>query len=164
MRAQHLGGGNLPEGRQPLSAWLFSWGCSRLVVFRVGSPWSSIPPSRSECRWAISRALRSVDTYFWPGVFLLSIAAASIVTVSGLAFGWRWQWAARVESSMGHTWPWLGAVAIGGVLLVFEIIELFLIPFHPIMHPLLIGVSLAIIGLALTTSSLRYLSPRAVNA
>ena len=104
------------------------------------------------------------DTYFWPGVFLLAIAAASLVTVSGLAFGWRWQWAAGIESSMGRTWPWLGAVAIGGVLLVFELIELFLIPFHPIMHPLLIAVSLAIIGLALTTSSQRYLSPRAVKA
>jgi hypothetical protein len=55
-------------------------------------------------------------------------------------------------------------VAIGGVLLVFELIELFLIPFHPIMHPLLIAVSLAIIGLALTTSSQRHLSPRAVKA
>jgi hypothetical protein len=65
---------------------------------------------------------------------------------------------------MGRTWPWLGAVAIGGVLLVFELIELFLIPFHPIMHPLLIAVSLAIIGLALTTSSQRHLSPRAVKA
>jgi hypothetical protein len=105
-----------------------------------------------------------VDTYFWPGVFLLAISAASLVTVSGLAFGWRLQWAAGIESSMGHTWPWLGAVAIGGVLLVFEVIELFLIPFHPIMHPLLIGVSLAIIGLALTTSSQRYMTPGAVNA
>ena len=105
-----------------------------------------------------------VDTYFWPGVFLLAIAAVSLVTVSGLAFGWRWQWAAGIEFSMGHTWPWLGAVAIGGVLLVFELIELFLIPFHPIMHPLLIAVSLAIIGLALTTSSQRHLSPRAVKA
>lgn len=39
------------------------------------------------------------------------------------------------------------------MLLIFEIIELFLIPFHPIMHPLLLAGSLVIIGLAATGST-----------
>jgi hypothetical protein len=97
-----------------------------------------------------------VDDYFWPGMFLLGIAVASIITIAGL-FGWRWNWAARIEDAVGYRWPWLGALSIGSVLLVFEIIELFLIPFHPVMHPLLIAGSVAIIGLCLLPTARSYL-------
>lgn len=98
-----------------------------------------------------------VDTYFWPGLFLLGIAAASLITTPGLLFNWSWVWANRIESAIGHRWPWLATLAIGGVLLTFEIIELFIVPFHPIMHPLLIAGSMAIIGLLLTRSADVYL-------
>jgi hypothetical protein len=92
-----------------------------------------------------------VDTYFWPGVFFLAIAAASLLTIAGL-LGWRWQWATSIEQAIGYRWPWLGALSTGIVVLVFEIIELFLIPFHPVMHPLLIAMSASIIWLTLTPS------------
>jgi hypothetical protein len=98
-----------------------------------------------------------IDTYFWPGLFLLGIAAASLITIPGLLFHWRWAWANRIETAIGHRWPWLAVLAIGGVLLTFEIIELFIVPFHPIMHPLLIAGSMAIIGLVLTPSASGYL-------
>jgi hypothetical protein len=98
-----------------------------------------------------------VHTYFWPGLFLLGIAAASALTFAGILFGWRWRWAAAIEERTGHRWPWLGAIAIGAVLLVFEVIELFLVPFQPVLHPLLIAVSLALIGLPLTRSARAYL-------
>jgi hypothetical protein len=98
-----------------------------------------------------------IDTYFWPGMFLLGIAAASLITIPGLLFHWSWGWAARIESAVGHRWPWLAVLAIGGVLLTFEIIELFMVPFHPVMHPLLIAGSLALIGLVLTRSADAYL-------
>lgn len=91
-----------------------------------------------------------VDTYLWPGIFLLAIAGSSSLTAFGLMTRWRWQWAERVERLVGHRWPWLGALATGGILFVFELIELFLIPFHPIMHPLLLASSTAIVGLALS--------------
>jgi hypothetical protein len=42
-------------------------------------------------------------------------------------------------------------------MLLFEIIELFLVPFHPVMHPLLIAWSLAIIWLPFTRSARQYL-------
>jgi hypothetical protein len=99
-----------------------------------------------------------VDDYFWPGMFLLGIAVAAVVTLIGLLFPWRWDWAARIEGIVSHRWPWIGAIAIGVVLLVFEIIELFLVPFHPVMHPLLIAGSIAIVLLAITPSVRRYLS------
>lgn len=86
-----------------------------------------------------------VDDYFWPGMFLLGIAAAAVVTVAGLLFPWKWKWAAGIECRVGYRWPWIGAVAIALVLLAFEIVELFLVPFHPVMHPLLIAGSLAIV-------------------
>lgn len=98
-----------------------------------------------------------VDSYFWPGMFLLGIALASLTTIVGLVFGWRWAWAAPIERAVGYRWPWLGAVATGGVLLVFEIIELFMVPFHPVMHPLVIGLSIVIIGLAFTPSARNHL-------
>lgn len=99
-----------------------------------------------------------VDDYFLPGLFLLGIAAASIITTAGLVFGWKWNWASRIESRIGYRWAWLGALSIGGILLVFEIIELFMVPFHPIMHPLLIAGSLAILILPLTPRARRYLA------
>ena len=98
-----------------------------------------------------------VHTYFWPGMFLLGIAAASITTVVGLLTGWRWPWAARIEVRAGHRWPWLGSLAIGGVLLAFEIAELWLVPFHPVMHPLLIAASVALIALPCTRSARAHL-------
>jgi hypothetical protein len=98
-----------------------------------------------------------IDTYFWPGIFLLAIAAAGLLTIVGLLFGWRWHWAEGIERSIGFRWPWIGAVATGTILLLFEIIELFMVPFHPVMHPLLIAGSVAIIGLAMTSSARRHL-------
>jgi len=94
-----------------------------------------------------------VTDYFWPGVFLLGIAAASALAVPGLVFSWRWRWAAGVEAAVGYRWPWLASISIGSVLLVFELVELFVVPFHPIMHPLLIAGSTAITMLPLTPSA-----------
>lgn len=90
------------------------------------------------------------------GLFLLGIAAASIITIpvsssNGTGGGPR---GSRQPS--GFQWPWLAAVAIGGVLLAFEITELFIVPFHSLMHPLLIAGSLAILTLAMTRSTRRY--------
>lgn len=93
-----------------------------------------------------------VATYFWPGMFLLGIAAASLIVGIGLISDWHWRWASEIESRVGYRWPWLGALATGVVLLVFEIVEVFLVPFHPVMHPLLIAWSLAITLLPLTGS------------
>jgi hypothetical protein len=91
-----------------------------------------------------------VDTYLWPGVFFLAIAGASLLTVSGLLFDWPMRWAFPIEARVGYRWPWIGALSTGTVLLAFEILELFLIPFHPVMHPLLLAGSAAIIWLTWT--------------
>jgi hypothetical protein len=99
-----------------------------------------------------------VDDYFWPGLFLLGIALASGVITVGLFFRWDWRWAAAIEKAVGYRWPWIGAMSVGIVLLAFEIIELFLVPFHPVMHPLLIAGSSAIVILASTPSARRHLS------
>ena len=84
---------------------------------------------------------------------VLGIAAASAVTIVGLIFDWRWTWAQGIEARVGYRWPWIGAMATGIVLLAFEVVELFLVPFHPLMHPLLIGGSVAIVALTLTPSA-----------
>ena len=101
-----------------------------------------------------------IDDYLWPGVFLLSIAAASILAVFGIEFGWQWNWAKPIEDAIGYRWPWLASLSVGGVLLAFELVELFVVPFHPVMHPLLIGVALVIIALSLTPSVRDYLRRR----
>ena len=98
-----------------------------------------------------------VDTYFWPGMFFLGITVATLLTLAGLMFRWPWKWAQGIESRTGYRWPWLGAVSTGAVLLAFEIIELFLVPFHPVMHPLLIAASLAIMSLPFTHSAKQHL-------
>lgn len=101
-----------------------------------------------------------IADYFWPGIFLLAISAASVLTVPGLLFGWNWHWAARIEAGVGYRWPWIASISIGSVLLVFELIELFVVPFHPIMHPLLIVGSAAIALLPLTPSARAELTVR----
>lgn len=101
-----------------------------------------------------------VETYFWPGMFFLGMTLASVLTLAGLLFRWQWKWAEGIESRVGYRWPWLGAVSIGVVLLVFEIIALFLVPFHPVMHPLLIAGSLAIAELPFTRSAGQHLKVR----
>jgi hypothetical protein len=98
-----------------------------------------------------------INSYLLPGLFLLAIAAAATVTIVGLIFAWRWPWAHGIEAAVGYRWPWLGALSIGSVLLVFEIMELFMVPVHPVMHPLLIAASLAIITLILTPSARDFL-------
>jgi hypothetical protein len=98
-----------------------------------------------------------IDTYFWPGVFLLCISAACLVTVTGLVSRWRWQWAVAIESRVGYRWPWIGAVSIGVTLLVFEMLEVYMVPFHPLMHPLLIAASVAVLLLASVPSTRAHL-------
>jgi hypothetical protein len=100
-----------------------------------------------------------VDSFLLPGIFLLAMAVAAMVTLVGLVSGWDWPWARRMETSIGARWPWPAALAIGFVLLAFEVLELVMVPFHPIMHPLLIGLALVIIGLASTPTVRRYLEP-----
>jgi len=100
-----------------------------------------------------------VDSFLLPGLFLLGMAAASMVTLVGLIVGWDWRWARRIETSIGSRWPWPAALAIGVVLLAFELLELVMVPFHPILHPLLIGLALAIIGLASTPAARHHFEP-----
>ena len=99
-----------------------------------------------------------IDTYFWPGVFLLCIGAASLLTVAGLVTRWLWPWANGIERRIGYRWPWIGAVSIGSTLLVFEMLEVYMVPFHPVMHPLLIASSVAVLLLAITPATRRRFS------
>lgn len=98
-----------------------------------------------------------IDTYLWPGMFLLGVAAASALTIAGLTLNWPSRWARAIENAVGYRWPWIAAITTGSVLLTFEIIELFMVPFHPVMHPLLIAGSLAIVALALAPSARSHL-------
>lgn len=91
-----------------------------------------------------------IDDYFLAGVFLLAVAGVSLITSAGLIFRWEWSWAAPIERLLGTRWQGIGAIGIGLVLLAFETIELFLVPFHPVMHPLLIAWSAVIVALPFT--------------
>lgn len=89
-----------------------------------------------------------VGTFFWPGVCLLAIAVASLLAVVGLLLRWPWRWALPLERSAGFRWPWIATVLTATVVLAFEILGLYLIPFHPVMHPLLLAGSTGILALA----------------
>lgn len=89
-----------------------------------------------------------IGSYLLPGIFLLSISLASLTTTIGIIFGWRWHWAEGIERHLGKRWPWVGSVSVAIVLLAFELVEVYLFPFHPILHPLLIAWTVAILVLA----------------
>lgn len=62
-----------------------------------------------------------IDTYFSPGVFLLSISAACRLAVAGLVSRWRWHWAAAIEPKVGYRLdpaPPLGVLTVQDVLAV----------------------------------------------
>jgi hypothetical protein len=127
---------------------------SFLVIGAIQGGWAMITNPESPLGMSTDFLDKApVSDYFWPGMFLLGIAVASLITLPGLLFSWEWRWAARIEAAVGHRWPWLASVLIGSVLLIFELIELFMVPFHPVMHPLLIAGSLFILGLPLLPSA-----------
>ena len=144
--------------RLPVSLMVLSVLLGILVVGTLAAAWAMITnplaPLGMTTEWLDNAP---VDTYFWPGMFFAGMTLASLLTLAGLVFRWPWKWAQAIEFRIGYRWPWLGTVAIGVVLLAFEIIELFLVPFHPVMHPLLIAWSLAIIGLPFTRSARQHL-------
>jgi hypothetical protein len=78
----------------------------------------------------------------------------------GFFVRWDWAWASSIENAVGYRWPWIGAMSVGAILLVFELVELFMVPFHPVMHPLLIAGSLAIVILSMTPSAKGHLTSR----
>ncbi len=130
-----------------------------LVVGAIQGGWAMVTNPVSPLGMSLEYLERTpVDDYFLPGLFLLGIALASSLTVVGLFVRWEWPGASRIENAIGFRWPWIGAMAIGAVLLAFEVVELFLVPFHPVMHPLLIAVSLAIVILASARSAREHLS------
>lgn len=89
------------------------------------------------------------DSYVLPGLYLVAVGVAAGITAAGITFRWHWKWASKIEAAIGYRWQWIGAVAVGVALLVLEVIELFTVPFHPIMHPLMIAVGLISVGLPL---------------
>ncbi len=130
-----------------------------LVLGSIQGGWAMVTNPVSPLGMSVDFLERApVDDYLWPGLFLLGIALASSITVVGLFVRWEWPWASPIENAIGYRWPWVGAMAVGVVLLAFEIIELFMVPFHPVMHPLLITVSLTVLLLASTRSARQHLS------
>lgn len=105
-----------------------------------------------------------VDTFLWPGIVLLTLSAAALLATAGIVFGWHWRWAHRIESRIGFRWPWVASLAVGVVLLVFEVVEIYMIPFHPVLHPLLTVWSVGIILLTCAPATTNHLrAPRLIG-
>lgn len=148
--------------RPPSTVWTLAGLMALLAVGAIQGGWAMVTDPMSPLGMPVSYLEHTpVGDYFLPGVFFLCIAAASLLTAAGLVSRWRWRWAGGIEAALGHRWPWIGAVAVGGALLAFEIIELFFVPFHPVMHPLLLAGSSAILLLPFTRSVSRFLTARA---
>ncbi len=145
--------------RRPGTVWTLSGLLVLLGIGAIQGGWAMVTDPRSPLGMPVDYLDHTpISDYFLPGVFLLCIAAASLLIAVGLVTHWRWGWALGIERAVGRSWPWMGSVAVGAILLVFEIVELFLIPFHPIMHPLLLTGSAAILSLPFTASATAYLA------
>jgi hypothetical protein len=96
--------------------------------------------------------------YLWPGLFLIGIAVASVVTIPGLLLKWEWRWAWSIEHAVGYEWPWIAVMSIGILLFSFEVIGLLFGGLPLAVHLLLVAISLNMIGLALTDSARSYLA------
>lgn len=148
--------------RRPGSVWALAALLGLLAVGATQGGWAMVSDPTSPLDMPTTYLERTpISDYFLPGVFFLCIAAASLVTLVGLVSDWRWAWANKIEDFVGRRWPWIGAVAVGAIVLAFEVLELFLVPFQPVMHPLLLAGSGAILLLPFTRSVGRHLAASA---
>lgn len=148
--------------KRPATIWSLAAVLGLLTVGGIQGGWAMVTDPTSPLGMPTTYLEGTpISDYFLGGVFLLCIAAASLLTTVGLVTRWRWDWAGVIEVAMRHRWPWIGAVAVGGILLAFEILELFVVPFHPVMHPLLLAGSITILVLPFTPSASRFLAVRA---
>lgn len=98
-----------------------------------------------------------VHDFFLPGLFLLGVyGIGSLLLMAGLAWRWSPGPVPRLDTGLGHHWAWFGAIGQGAALVVWILYEFVVLPNQMLLQPILIGVGLLIVVLALMPSMRRF--------
>jgi len=98
-----------------------------------------------------------VDDFFLPGLFLLGVyGIGSLLLMAGLAWRWSPRPLRRLNAGLGHHWAWIGAIGQGAALVTWILYEFVVLPDQMLLQPILIGVGLLMVVLALMPSMRRF--------
>jgi hypothetical protein len=98
-----------------------------------------------------------VDDFFMPGLFLLgAYGIGSLLLMGGLAWRWSPGPVRRLDVGLGHHWAWFGVIGQGAVLVTWILYELVVLPDQMFLQPILIGVGVLMVVLALMPSMRRF--------
>jgi hypothetical protein len=98
-----------------------------------------------------------VNDFFLPGLFLLGVyGIGSLLLMTGLAWRWSPRPLRRLNAGLGHHWAWVGAIGQGAALVTWILYEFVVLPDQMLLQPILIGVGLLMVVLALMPSMRRF--------
>jgi hypothetical protein len=128
--------------KRPAILWLLVF----LLVFLAiggfyGGVFMLIDPSGELLQMDEVLTLLPVPDYTLPGLFLIIVMGIFPLM---LCFGLIWmpdcKWGKRLADWSGHSWAWTGSVAVGLILVIWLIIQSFLIGFQwPIQYVTLVN-------------------------
>jgi hypothetical protein len=98
-----------------------------------------------------------VHDFLLPGLFLLCVyGIGSLLLMAGLAWRWSPGPVRRLNAGLGHHWAWIGAIGQGATLVTWILYEFVVLPDQMLLQPILIGVGLLMVVLALMPSMRRF--------
>lgn len=98
-----------------------------------------------------------VDDFLLPGLFLLGVyGIGSLALMAGLVWRWSPGRVRRLDAMVGHHWSWIGTIGQGAALVIWILYEFVVLPDQMLLQPILIGVGLLMVGLALMPSLRRF--------
>jgi hypothetical protein len=100
-----------------------------------------------------------VKDFFLPGLFLLiAFGIGGLVLMAGAIWHFSPGPLRRLDRALGYHWSWAGSIALGSVLVMWIVYELFVLPETTFLQPVLIAIGLLIAGLPLLPSMRRWYS------
>ena len=98
-----------------------------------------------------------VSDFFLPGLFILGVyGIGSAILMVGLVWRTPVGPAPHRDATRGRRWAWTGTMAQGATLVIWILYEFVVLPEQILLQPILIGVGLLMVLLALTPSVRRF--------
>lgn len=89
-------------------------------------------------------------TFRWPGALLaVGLGIPALVTAIGLSRRTVVRAAAPLERASGQHWSWAGSIVVGVTLVIWIVVQLWLLDERTVLQPLMLGIGLALAGLPL---------------
>jgi hypothetical protein len=106
-----------------------------------------------------------VSDFFLPGLFLLGVyGIGSLILMVGLVWRVPAGPLPHRDATRGRPWAWIGTIVQGATLVIWILYEFVVLPDQMLLQPILIGVGLLMVLLALMPSMRRSYAKGAAGA